>query len=226
MHGWDYAIFLSAGFLSSIMSGISGAGGGFIMTPLGILLGLSPAQAVSTGKISGLSVTVGSLFGLKAKHGIVAWNRIIPIMILAGVVGLLVPFIIQTMDSRVYRLTLGIMLILMIPFVLYKKVGIKNYHPSRLQRWIGGLLLSTSLVLQGVFSGGLGTLVNIVLMTMLGMTALEANITKRWSQLILNITIILGLLGSGLILWHVAALGVISTFTGSYIGGKMATKKR
>lgn len=50
-------------------------------------------------------------------------------------------------------------------------------------------------------------MVNIALM---GMTALEANLTKRWPQLILNTAIIFGVVGSGLILWHVAVVGVIS----------------
>ena len=201
-------IFGLAGFFTSILSGIAGAGGGFIMTPLGIFLGLTPAQAVSTGKFSGLSVTIGSLFGMKKAHGRVSKARIIPVMVLAAVVGLAVPYVIKTLDSDIYRIALGIILLLMIPIILVKKVGIESRRPSMIQKIFGGILLAFALTLQGVFSGGLGTLVNIVLMSMLGMTALEANITKRWSQLILNITIILGVLGAGLIVWPVVLVGV------------------
>lgn len=214
-----------AGFLTSIFSGIAGAGGGFVMTPLGIFLGLSPAQAVSTGKFSGLSVTIGSLFGMKKAHGRVSKARVIPVMILAFVVGLAVPFVIKTLDNDVYRITLGIILLLMIPIMIIKKVGTKSHKPNLLQKIFGGGLLTSALVLQGVFSGGLGTLVNIVLMGMLGMTALEANLTKRWSQLILNTTIIIGVIGSGLIVWQVVAVGVGSTFLGSMVGGRMAVDK-
>ena len=218
-------IFGLAGFFTSILSGIAGAGGGFIMTPLGIFLGLTPAQAVSTGKFSGLSVTIGSLFGMKKAHGRVSKARIIPVMVLAAVVGLAVPYVIKTLDSDIYRIALGIILLLMIPIILVKKVGIESRRPSMIQKIFGGILLAFALTLQGVFSGGLGTLVNIVLMSMLGMTALEANITKRWSQLILNITIILGVLGAGLIVWPVVLVGVCSTFLGSMIGGRIAVNK-
>lgn len=218
-------IFGLAGFFTSILSGIAGAGGGFIMTPLGIFLGLTPAQAVSTGKFSGLSVTIGSLFGMKKAHGRVSKARIIPVMVLAAVVGLAVPYVIKTLDSDIYRIALGIILLLMIPIMLVKKVGIESRRPSMIQKIFGGSLLAFALTLQGVFSGGLGTLVNIVLMSMLGMTALEANITKRWSQLILNITIILGVLGAGLIVWPVVLVGVCSTFLGSMIGGRIAVNK-
>lgn len=209
----------------SILSGIAGAGGGFIMTPLGIFLGLTPAQSISTGKFSGLSVTIGSLIGMKKAHGRLSKARIIPVMILAFLVGLAVPNVIKTLDSDVYKITLGIILLLMIPIMIIKKVGIDRQRPKRWQRVLGGGLLTLALVLQGVFSGGLGTLVNVVLMGMMGMTALEANLTKRWSQLILNATIIIGVIGAGLIVWPVVAVGVCSTFAGSLIGGKIAVDK-
>jgi uncharacterized membrane protein YfcA len=57
------------------------------------------------------------------------------------------------------------------------------------------------------------------------MSAVEANLTKRWSQVVLNITIIIGVVLSGLVIWNVAAIGVVTTFAGSYIGGKMAVNK-
>lgn len=158
-------------------------------------------------------------------HGRVSKARVIPVMILAFAVGLLVPFVIKSLDSEVYRVALGVILLLMIPVVIFKKVGIKPHHPKFWQKWLGGTLLTLSLLLQGIFSGGLGTLVNIVLMGMMGMTALEANLTKRYSQLILNTTIIIGVVGSGLILWHVAAVGVSSAFAGSFIGGRLAVHK-
>lgn len=162
---------------------------------------------------------------MKKAHGRVSKARIIPVMVLAFVVGLLVPFVIKSLDSDVYRQILGVILLLMIPIMILKKVGVKPHQPKLGQKIVGGSLLTLALVLQGVFSGGLGTLVNVVLMSMLGMTAVEANLTKRWSQLILNTTIIFGVVGSGLVVWSVAAVGVSSTFFGSYIGGKMAVNK-
>lgn len=225
MNGWELVLFGFAGFIMSILSGIAGSGGGFVMTPLGILLGLSPAQSVSTGKFNGLAVTIGSLVGMKKAHGRVSKARVIPVMILAFLVGLGVPYVIKTLDGDVYKLVLGIILLLMIPIMIIKKIGIDAHKPKRWQQILGGGLLTFALVLQGVFSGGLGTLVNVVLMGMLGMTALEANLTKRWSQLILNVTIIFGVIGSGLIVWPVVLVGVCSTLIGSFIGGRMAVTK-
>ena len=225
MNGWELVLFGLAGFVMAVISGIAGAGGGFVMTPLGIFLGLTPAQAVATGKFSGLAVTVGSLIGLKEVHGQVAMRKIIAVMVLAFLVGLAVPFAIKAFDNDAYKLALGIILLLMIPVTIIKKIGIHRHKATGWRRLVGGGLLTFSLALQGIFSGGLGTLVNLVLMGVLGMTALEANLTKRWSQIVLNVTIILGVLGSGLIVWPVMAVGMLSTFAGGLIGGRMAVGK-
>lgn len=225
MNEWDVAIYVCAAFVASVFSAIAGAGGGFITTPLLIFLGLTPAQAIATGKLGGFAVTVGALSGMRSAHGKVSKWRVLPVMALALVVGLIVPFIITSLDSGVYRMALGIILLVMIPVMVYKKVGIKSYRPKLWQKYTGGALLTVSLFLQGIFSGGLGSLVNIVLMGLLGMTAIEANITKRWSQLILNVVIVLGVLVSGLIQWHVALAGFAVTLTGGYIGGRIAVKR-
>jgi uncharacterized protein len=224
MNNWQLALFGAAALASSVFSGIAGAGAGFIMTPLAIFLGLSPAQAVSSGKFNGLATTIGSLSSLRAK-GAINKGRVAAIMALALVVGLFVPYVIRALDGKAYRIVLGVMILLMIPVLIHKKVGHEARHPSRLQKGLGGILLTASLFLQGAFSGGLGSLVNIVLMGMLGQTANEAHITKRWSQLVLNVTIIFGILGDRLVVWPVVAVGVCTNLVGSHIGGRIATHK-
>ena len=225
MEWWQLIIYGAAGLGLAVLSGISGGGGGFIMTPLAILLGLSPAQAISTGKFNGLAIALGSLGGLRAHRGTVHKGKIIAIILLTFAVGLTVPHIIKSFESSHYQLMLGIILLLMIPVIVYKKIGLHPHRPTPLKKGLGGVLLALSLFLQGVFSGGLGTLVNVVLMGMLGQTALEANITKRWSQVVLNVTIILGVLTSGLIVWPVMAVGTTSAMLGGYVGGHMAVRK-
>jgi uncharacterized membrane protein YfcA len=62
-------------------------------------------------------------------------------------------------------------------------------------------------------------------MGMLGQTANEAHITKRWSQIILNITIIFGVLGDHFIVWPVVGVGIVANLIGSHIGGRIAMRK-
>lgn len=225
MELWQYAIIVVVSFFTSIMSGVSGAGGGFIMTPLSIAVGLTPAQAVSTGKIAGLMVTIGSLSGLRKSNEKVAIAKIAAVMIIALIAGLLAPLAIINLDSDVYKKGLGVLLLCAVPLMAWKKIGIASYRPSLNQKISGGVLLGAALLLMGIFSGGLGTLVNAVLMGFLGMNATEANITKRWSQLVLNVTVALGVLTSGLILWPLALAMIPMTLLGSYIGAHIGVKR-
>ncbi len=218
-------IFGVINFVAALFSGISGGGGGFIITPVLILLGLSPAQAVSSGKFAGLSIALGSLSGMKKAQSKKQWRRIIPIIILAFVIGLIAPFIIQGLDPGIYQRVLGILLLLMIPVLVFKKVGYTKQETTKAKTYLGGALLSGALFLQAVFSGGLGTLVNVVLMGMMGMSAIEANIVKRYSQLILNLTIVIGVLWSGLLIWPVIMVAIITALAGGFIGGKLAVRK-
>jgi len=225
MDAWQLAIYGTTGFCVSILSGIAGAGGGFVMTPLAIVLGLTPAQAISCNKFGGVAVTIGSLSSLRKYKANISKRRIFAIMVLAFVIGLIAPLAIKSFNSHWYRLVLGVMVLLMVPIMLRKRVGIQSTKPSNAKKTLGGLLLAVSLFLQGAFSGGLGSLVNIVLMGMLGQTANEAHLTKRYSQLILNITIIIGVLSAHLIIWPVVAVSVCVNLVGGYIGGHVAVKK-
>jgi len=218
-------VYGAVSFVASLMSGVSGGGGGFITTPALILLGLTPAQAVSSGKFAGLSVAIGSLSGMRAVNSRKLWRRALPIILLALGIGILVPFAIVNLDSEVYKRILGIILLLMIPVLIIRKVGFREQSTSKLKTSIGTALLVVALWLQGVFSGGMGTLVNVILMGMMGMTPLEANITKRYSQLVLNTAVVLGVLWTGLIVWPVVAVAVCTSLLGSYLGARLAVKK-
>ena len=59
----------------------------------------------------------------------------------------------------------------------------------------------------------------------LGMSALEANVTRRFSQLALNALVFLGVIGSGLMVLDVAVVGAISAFFGGQLGSHLALKK-
>lgn len=209
---------------TATISGISGGGGGFINTPFLILLGLNPAQAIASGKLGGLAVAIGSLKSL-SKVRQTSWRRMGAYMLLALVIGLLSPYVIRSLDSQIYRRLLGGLILLLVPLLTWKKLGQRKNHPGKIRRLLGYVLLAGALALQGIFSGGLGTLVNVVLIGFLGTTSLEANVVKRYSQLILNTVIVLGVLGSHLIQWPYAIIGVISGLLGGAVGGHLAVKR-
>lgn len=211
-------------FLTSLLSAIGGGGGGFIMTPFYIFMGLPPQNAIATGKIGGLGTTLGSLNGLFSAK-VHRWNIVIPVMLLAALAGILSPIAITHLDNDLYRKLIGILLIALIPIMVIKKIGVVQKVPTKIGKLIGGPILFLTLILQGIFSSGMGTLVVISLMSFFGLRALEANITKRFAQILLNGIIVISLLGSNLIIWKVALVVFATNYVGGHLGSKLAVKK-
>jgi hypothetical protein len=65
------------------------------------------------------------LSSLRARKGSIRKRYIVGIMLLAFVVGLFVPHIIRAFDGKTYRITLGIIMLAMIPLVARKKMAKK-----------------------------------------------------------------------------------------------------
>lgn len=210
--------------VTSIFSGISGGGAGMINTPLAIFLGLSPQEAIVSGKFGGLSAVAGSIRVLR-KEKLHSWHYILPLMVLATVIGLLAPNLITNLEEDTYKKIIGVLLIGMVPVVYMKKIGVDKRLVSDNTKALGWLLVMVAMGLQAVFSSGLGTLVNLVLVSFMGMGAIEANVTKRFSQIVLNSIIIIGLWGSGFFVWEVIIVGSVANLIGSTIGSKIAVKK-
>lgn len=222
----EYVIYAVAGFVTTVFSGISGGGAGFIMTPLSIFIGLTPAQAVATGKFSGLSVSLGSLRSYHGSGSKSAGKRFTILLALAAIiVGMIAPFLIVQLDDRVYRIVLGLMILIMIPLIRRKKIGHQARKTTLKQKKVGWLLLIAALLVQGVFSGGSGVLVVLVLMSLFGLDSITAQITKRWSQVLLNTTVVIGVVISGLVVWPLAIIGVGTSYAGGLIGAKLAIRK-
>lgn len=220
----ELVVYAFIAIFTAFLSSVAGGGGGFVTTPLLIFLGLSPAQAVATGKISGLAIALGSVTGLR-KGGVKYSKRQVFILsILALAVGLVVPFIIKNLEAGIYQKILGVLLLLMIPVVIKKKLGDTSFVPSKKRKTTGYFLVTVIFFIQGITSTGVGLFVNIALMSFLGLKNLTANIVKRYSQLILNSVIVLGLLFSGLIVWKIALVSVVVNLIGGHIGGDYATK--
>lgn len=213
-----------ASFLMSILSGISGGGGGFVTTPLAIFLGLTPQQAIATGKIGGLGTTIGSLEGFQ-KEKIARWRIVLPLIILATIIGLTAPLIIKNLDNDIYRRLMGAALLALTPVIWFRKIGYAAHKPAPWVKFLAGPALVVAMLMQAIFSTGMGALVMLVLMGMMGMKALEANVSKRFSQVVLNVLIVLGLLSSGLIVWKVAIVLLIGNTLGGYMGSKIAIEK-
>ncbi len=210
--------------VTSVFSGMGGGGASFIMMPYFLFLGLPPASALATTKFGGVGTAVGSLAAFKGK-GLVNKKLVVPFLIITFICAIISAWLIPKIDSAVFEKTIGIVLLVMVPTLFLKKAAFQPGERSR--GWViaGFIAFTIFSFLQTLIGTGMGTMVVLVLMYLFGLGALEANATKRMSQSVQAILIVIVLGLQGFLAWPHAIAGFVGSMIGSHIGAKIAIKK-
>jgi len=224
---WDDLLPLAVFFvalIASIMSGMTGGGGSFILTPFYILIGLTPQQAVATGKFGGFGMSLGAVAAFRER---MLQNKRLSlfVMVLAAIIGVIASLLLQEINNSILQLLIGFMMLAMVPFMIFKARKVLRKNASSVEKVIGISLLALVLLLQGLLSSGVGSLISAIFIIFFGMSALEANIMKRKTSLLITGVMTLLLLGSGLINFKYGFAGMAGGLFGGYIGSRIALKK-
>lgn len=222
---WQIVVVFMVMFSMAIFSGIAGGGGSLVTLPMLIALGLTPQQAVATSKFTSFGMVFGATATFKKK----AFSNprlVIFLVITAFLVSLIVPHIFNRLSSDVLQVIIGTIILLMVPVMLLRKHGLEARHTSKRRRTIGALLFPIVFLLQGVFSGGINILINVILISCFGISTLHANAIKRFAVLALNTSIVIVLVTTtDYTIYKLAIPGLIASFLGGYIGSHIALKK-
>lgn len=216
-----YVFIVIVGFVSGIVSGISGGGGAMLMIPAFIFAGLPPQVAVATAKLSGLGGDFGGLSGfLRSGH---IRKDIIKVMLpIAVMVGLVTPLVFAAVESRGFQIALAVFMILMLPTLFIKKLP---KRPTHRRRSVGYVLYACVLFLQGIFSGGVGSLAVYVLTLLFGTTKLETMATRRVIVAVMSPIALIALIAAGFVDIGFGLAGLLPAFIGTYIGTKIVLKR-
>lgn len=218
------AVFLVS-FLATTFSGMAGGGGGFILTPFYILIGLTPQQTVATLKFSSFGLSAGAIGAFKEK---IFDDKEFSLFImgLSAVVGLAASFLVVNINNKTLQLLMGLLILAMVPFTFLKsRKKVRAGQITKAMQVLGTVALVLVLFLQGIVGGGIGSLVSVIFVLLFGKTFIEANILKRKASLLLNTVIVIGLLSSGLINFKYGLFGMAGGFLGGYAGSHIALKK-
>jgi len=218
-----YVIF-AVTFVASILSGMAGGGGGFIITPFYIAVGLTPQQSIATGKLGALGLDAGAIAAFRGK--IKAHKRFTAyLMLVAAAVGLASSYFIRNIGNQNLQLVMGVMNLVMIPFLFVRHHKLKSRRGHYVLRALSVLAIVAVLLLQGVFSSGIGSLVNVFLILFFGFSALESSLIKRQTSIALDVVVLAGLLGAGLINYRYGLIGMAGGLSGGFIGSKFALRE-
>lgn len=222
MEALPFLLLAVAGLFSGFLSGMSGGGAGMLMVPIFIFAGLPPQVAVATSKMNGIGAAFGGLLAF-VKTGQIR-KDIVKVMIpIAVVVGITTPFIFSKIDSSIFQVILGIILMILAPTLfIRKKVRVQK---SKQNSAAGYTAYSGVLIIQAMFGAGAGSVALFVMTLMLGTTKLEANATKRAVTAVLTpITFVAQFIG-GYVAIIYGVIGMVSVFIGTHYGSKVALKK-
>lgn len=210
--------------ISSVLSGMAGGGGGFIVAPYWLLAGLTPAQGATTGAFMALGMGGGSLAAFRGSEYITKNKRfIVPFLILTAVTSLVGPFFLNQISADAFKPILAVLTLVSLPFLFISRYDIKLGMRNRTIGWVllGLILLASSFITSSAFS----ILIAAILLQLFGLNVLEGTAIRRAMGIIQSLVIFIILAALGNFVWQHALAGILGGIAGSYIGTRIAIKK-
>lgn len=208
-----------------VISSISGAGIGLLITPGLILMGLSPVAATATSRPGGIGVSISSLhhFLRNGFFSASTLKRTLPIALIGSVLGTLIAL---SIDPEIFKAAIAITTILMaLRLPTMTSVGEKSVETTRTQKNIGYGLYFLLTTLGSVLANGIGGLIMYVLMRYMGLDALTANATKSAATIPAQIVSFVIFVANGHVIYSYSIVIFIGFFLGGIIGSRVAVKR-
>lgn len=210
--------------ISSILSGLAGGGGGFIMAPYWLISGMTPAQGATTGAFMALGMSGSSLAAFRGTEHVSKNRRLtIGLLALTFIASMVGPFFLQHIQVDVFKPILAILTIGSLPllFIRRKYITLGSHNQKIGLLLIGLLLLASSFITSSAFS----ILIAIVLSQLLGFSILQGTAVRRSMGIIQSVVIFIILVMLGNFVWQHALAAIAGGMIGSYFGTKFAIKK-
>src|SRR3989344_264524 len=217
---WTFLVGVGA----SLLSGLAGGGGGLISAPFFIPTGLPPHVAVATTKFGALGVTLGSLAKFRQTEHVrrehVVFLSILSIA--AAIIG--TRLLILSSDALIEKVV-GVMMLASLPFIFLKNIGVARSQPKPWQEMLGYIFYFIILVLQAAFGAGIGMVLMIIMMGLMGFTALEANATRRIPGFLLASVSLLIFILSDVVYYSYGVAILAGMLIGGYLGAHIAIRQ-
>lgn len=211
-------------FISSILSGMAGSGGSFIMAPYWLIAGLTPAQGATTGAFMALGLGGGSLAAFKGSEHTPRNKKLIAgILIITALASLVGPFFLNQISTESFKPILITLMLLSLPLLFIPRRLIKLGKHSHIFGWsmIAVTLLASSFITSSAFS----ILLTVLLLQVFDLTVLQSTVVRRMVSIIQSLVIFVVLFLLGNFLWQHAIAGLIGGALGSYIGTKIVLRR-
>jgi len=181
---------LICAFVIGLLSGLAGATMGasrLVTIPGLILMGLPPAEAIGTNRLSAVGLWAMALHRFR-RNGKVVWSYVWPLSVLAGIGGLAGAYTVLQVPESTLKAVVAFFILLTLALMVFKKeAGVENTKASPLKRGIGYFLFFLTAIYGGFFGGGVVALMVVILIFMFGFKIVEANATCAVPWIVLSL---------------------------------------
>ena len=210
-------------FISSVLSGIAGGGGSFLMAPYWLIAGLSPVQGATTGAFMAIGMGGSSLVAFKGtdhmpKNDTLVWGLFI-MTLLTSLVG---PFFLAHISITVFKPILAILTIVSLPFLFINRTSVKLTIKNKTIGLISIALLF--LVSSFITSSAFSIIIAVLLTRVFGLTVLQSTALRRFTGLVQSLVIFTVLVLFGGFVWQYAIAALFGGSIGSYVGTRVAIR--
>lgn len=217
------ATFLVA-FISSILSGIAGGGGGYLMAPYWLIAGMTPAQGATTGGFMAIGMGASSLAAFRKTDHFPRNKKLsIALTVITVISSIIGALTLTHIEISSFKTILAVITILSIPMLFIDRSRItlnKRYRNIGIAMLII-LLLVSSIITSSAFS----VLIAIGLSQLFNLSILQSTALRRLIGLVQSGVIFVILARQGNFLLFHAIAAIIGGGLGSYLGTKFAVKK-
>jgi len=189
-----------------------------------MFLGLPPQSAIAAHRLASICGHTQSLPKyIRAKK--ILWKyaiAIIPIGLVGNIIG---ANIMLNMDTEILSKGVGIVILLPLPFLFLRKIGLKRHEVSQMKMIIGVLLFFCLAIWVGIFPPGGVTLFIYLAVTLFGWTFTEARASKLPSSCVSSVILIGMFIFAGIVRWSMTIPLMLGYIIGSNIGALTAIRK-
>ncbi|MBC7004867.1 TSUP family transporter [Photobacterium sp. BZF1] len=210
-----FVVALIAGFIDAI-----GGGGGLIILPALLLVGLTPAQALATNKFQAIFGKISSV-GYFAKQGMIDFSSLKVPLILSFVSSGLGAFLVQRLPSSILSQLLPFMILAAMVYILFSPRIADFDTQSRISMGMYGFTFGALISFyDGFFGPASGSFFVISFVSLLGFSAAKAVAHAKLLLLVTNLAAVMVFMTGGEIIW---LLG-LAMAAGQWIGAKYGSK--
>ncbi len=214
-------------FLAGILSGFVGAvagGGGLFSISLLLLYGIPPQITLATTKFGGIGLSIGGLYKFIKEKKIV-WKYAIGLSVAGIFSSVIGSKILLSADPAFLKTLTGILLLLLVPTIFFKKnFGLENRNTSKAYKILGYILYFLISIVASFF-GGFGAILISIVVFFFGLPIIEANATELVSFTVFSVASVIIFMVNGIIDYQIGIPLFLGMMIGGYLGAHVAVKK-